>query len=425
MNVFQTFLILMLSNGLACHVIVNPMLLDASGRDAWITALTAGIFFIGWSMMIWSIMKRSGQQHWREWLAEHTHPVLSWLLVAPVLLLLFLTAMETVAQTVSWHITNYLPASNSLQLGLLLLLICLFLAWSGLRAVAIASGVLLPIVIALGILVGASNSPIKDMTLLRPILEHGWGPVLQGMIYAGAAYSELIIIIMLQHHIRGSIKAWHMFSYSLFSVIIMCGPIIGAITEFGPLEAANQMTSPYEQWRLLRIGQYIEHLDFFSIFQWLSGASIRVTLAVIILSDNFPFRTMKQRKLFILALLVCFGIATLLPVNEYEIYVLMYRYYMPAVLAAILPLSLVWFGVAIAIKPGRRIQHEGQQSAGGPSQQSQRKSTNRADNRDNQDETNGRSAEASVAGNSGGSGEEASAQPGQTAGPTSSAGGTS
>ncbi|WP_235680103.1 endospore germination permease [Paenibacillus albicereus] len=365
MNVFQAFLLLLLSNGLACHVIVNPMLLDASGRDAWITALVTGSIFIPWSLLIVYVMKKSGQQHWREWLGKHTHPAFSWILVAPVLLLLFLQAMETVTQTVSWHITNYLPASSPLQLGFLLLLICLMLCWWGFRAVAVAAGILLPIVVALGIFVATGNSEIKDMSLLMPVLEHGWDPVLRGMIYAGSAYVEVILILLLQHRIRGQVKTWHMLVYSCFVVVIMVGPIIGAITEFGPEEAANQITSPYEQWRMLRIGQYIEHVDFFSIFQWLSGASVRIALPVLVLAETFASRSENARRIFILALLLLYGAATLVPLDEYDMYVFMYVYFMPGALLVVLPTSLIWFVVAACIKPDRRNDTDGGQPQDG------------------------------------------------------------
>ncbi|MED4911157.1 spore germination protein [Brevibacillus centrosporus] len=50
-SVIQLFTIFALMNGLKNHVIINPMLLDASGRDAWITVLVTGegdlfLFFV-------------------------------------------------------------------------------------------------------------------------------------------------------------------------------------------------------------------------------------------------------------------------------------------------------------------------------------------------------------------------------------------
>jgi len=366
MNMFQALMILMLSNGLACHVIVNPMLLDASGRDAWITVISAGAFFIPWSLLLYYMMKKSSMQNWQSWLARHTHPALSWILLLPVCIHLYLIGLGTVIQTANWSVSNYLPASSAFQLAILLVLICLLLASWGIRIIAIASGVLLPVVIILGFFVGISNSSVKDYTLLMPVLEHGWRPVINGLVYAGSAYMELLALLLLQHHIRGKVKPWHLLLYSSFIVIMMNGPVIGAITEFGPLEAAMQMTSPYEQWRLLRIGQYVEHLDFFSIFQWLSGASIRVSLPVFILADVLPLRSSRKKAVFILAVMASYLVYTILPANNWTLYLLMFDYFMPISLAVLLPLSLIWSLCAAFAKPDRRNANESSKPDNGP-----------------------------------------------------------
>lgn len=78
------------------------------------------------------------------------------------------------------------------------------------------------------------------------------------------------------------------------------GPLLGAITEFGPHEAAEQNYPAYEEWGLVTIGQFIEHLDFFSIYQWLTGAFIRVGLLLFITIDLLKMKN-KKPVWFILA----------------------------------------------------------------------------------------------------------------------------
>ena len=63
------------------------------------------------------------------------------------------------------------------------------------------------------------------------------------------------------------------------------GPLIGAITEFGPIEAAKQRYPAYEEWGIATIGRFIEHVDFFSIYQWLTGAFIRIVVFLYIVAD--------------------------------------------------------------------------------------------------------------------------------------------
>lgn len=343
----QVFMILALMNGLASHVIVNPMVLEASGRDSWIAVLAAGAIYLAWIMMLHWLMKRTEQRNWKEWLRTQASPALAWLLIAPVCVQLYMIGGMTIEHTVTWHITNYLPETPRLSLVLFLVCICTILALWGLRVIANVSGILLPIVVGLGIFVSAFNSPMKDYALLRPMLEHGWEPVWSGIMFAGAGFVELALLVVMQHHLKTKVKAWQLLLYGLFSIIISLGPIVGAITEFGPAEAAYQMTSPYEQWRLVQIGQFIEHLDFLSIFQWHSGACIRISLSVYLLVELLSIRLPRYRYVVILAVMASYLLLCMVSINEYSFYLWMSRYYMPISLTVLLSLSLLWMLAAL------------------------------------------------------------------------------
>lgn len=353
-NFVQLFMIFSLMNGLASHVIVNPMVLDASGRDSWITAILSGVLFLMWILLIAWVMRRSGQQPWIDWLSARVGRPAAWLLIAPVALNLYLIGGTTVVHTATWHITNYLPFTPKLLIVCTLVLFCAALSLWGLSVIAVVSGILLPIVVGLGIFVSTANIQMKDYSLLRPVLERGIGPVMDGMVYTGAGFIELIAIMLLQHRLRKKVKTWQLLSYGLFSTMISLGPLIGAITEFGPAEAMRQMTSPYEQWRLVQVGKYIEHLDFLSIFQWLSGACIRISLSVYLLAELVPKGRKRLRSFVVLAVMASYAVASLVSFNEYTIYIWMSRYYMPISLAVLLPLSLLWVAASLLPERGRR-----------------------------------------------------------------------
>ncbi|WP_233567709.1 endospore germination permease [Cohnella faecalis] len=312
-NFFQACLILMLMNGLANHVIVNPMILDASGRDAWLSVLCAGTVLMLWFILLTWLMKRSGQQKLQPWLASKTRPAISWLLVLPICVQLYLIGGMTVAHTAIWTLTNYLPNTPKLLLVVAITLICALSAIWGIRILAVTSAILLPFVIALGYFVSTSNLPQKNFELLKPIAEHGWPPIVDGMVYAGGGFVELIVFLVMQHRLSTKISVWKMLVFAAISTYIMIGPVIGAITEFGPVEAAKQMESPYEQWRLVKLGSYVEHVDFFSIYQWLSGAIVRVGLSVFLLVDMLPIRQARARNWLIIAIIFSFVIISMIP----------------------------------------------------------------------------------------------------------------
>ncbi|RKP58047.1 spore gernimation protein [Cohnella endophytica] len=355
-NFLQACMILLLMNGLTNHVIVNPMLLDASGRDSWIAPLAAGLLFIPWCFMLIFIMRKSGQNKLQPWLSERTNAPISWILVFPLLLQLYMIGGLTVIHTTNWTINNYLPATPKVVLAFSLTVLCTLCASWGIRAIAITSGILLPIVVALGFFAGISNIPEKNFSLIKPFLENGWSPVFAGTVYAGGGFIELIVLLAMQHRLNKPVRRLHLVFFALFSIYIMTGPLIGAITEFGPAEAAKQMVSPYEQWRLVKLGNYFEHIDFFSIYQWLAGASIRIGLSMYLIIEVLPIRTNRTRNLILMAIAFSYVAEAIFPINSYDFYSWMYHFYFPVSLAVAFSASLSWTVVSLFSKSQKRRQ---------------------------------------------------------------------
>ena len=352
-NFFQACTILMLSNGLTNHVIVNPMLLDAAARDSWISVMAAGLLFLPWCFLLALFMRKSGQTALQPWLAEKTHPILAWALTIPLCIQLYMIGAMTVIHTSTWTITNYLPGTPKVLLVFILTGLCALFATWGIRVIAIMSGILLPLVIALGIFVAVSNVPHKNFDMLKPYLEFGTSPVLHGMIYAGGGFIELVTIIALQQHLKKKVKPWGLVLYAAIMVYIMMGPLIGGITEFGPSEAAKQIASPYEQWRLVKLGSYVEHVDFFSIYQWQAGACVRISLSIFLVLDLLLIRRNELRNRFIMLIALSYIALSVFPINEYDLYLWMYRYYFPISLVAMFALSICWMSISWFVKPTR------------------------------------------------------------------------
>ncbi|MBD2868230.1 endospore germination permease [Paenibacillus arenilitoris] len=347
---FQVCMIFMLMNGLMSHVIINPMLLDAAGRDAWISVLLAGLLYLPWCALLVLFMKRSGQQKLQPWLAGKTNLVVSWMIVIPICLQLYLIGLLTILHTSIWTNVNYLPGTPKFALVIVLSLACFFYAASGIRTIAISSGILLPVVVALGFFVSFSNTPQKDFTLLKPIMEHGWQPVLHGMLYAGGGFVELLMIMAVQHRLKPGVQVWKIAIFAVLMVYIAVGPVIGAVTEFGPIEAAKQSESPYEQWRLVKLGSDIEHVDFLSVFQWESGAIIRGAFAQFLLGELLPFANARQRFRFNLFVTISYIAISMLPFEKYTLYLWVYRFYLPISFAAALSVSIVCLSISLFSK---------------------------------------------------------------------------
>lgn len=284
-SILHTLLLVMTFIGLKNHVTIIPSIIKAAGRDGWASVL-AGMFasFI-WLFLLVYVHNKSKQQPLNDWLKQKIGKVGSSIILYITAFYLILLAAFTMRETLLWISSTFLPKTPMIFLLIVYVILTFYLATSGVETIAIVNTFVLFAVIIFGFFVSFVNIKMKDYELLLPMFEHGFKPVLKGMIYPTSGFIELLILLFLQHHIKERMKWYHFAMMLVILVGLTDGPLIGAITEFGPVEAAKQRYPAYEEWGLATIGRFIEHIDFFSIYQWLTGTFIRVGFLLYICSD--------------------------------------------------------------------------------------------------------------------------------------------
>jgi spore germination protein KB len=117
---------------------------------------------------------------------------------------------------------------------------------------------------------------------------------------------------------------------------LMLGPTMAGIAEFGPFEVAKLRYPAFEQWKLLTISKEITRMDFLSIFQWISGAFIRVSLLMYLV---LKLLRIKKHRIWITAALYIAAISyTLAPISNIAIFNFLYHYFFPIQMYIVLPL---------------------------------------------------------------------------------------
>jgi len=341
------FCIILLAVGLMDHVIVLPPLITSAKRDAWISVLAAVIPYLIWIAILYYVMKWTNQKAILPWLKKRYGAVTSWCLRLFFICYLFLIGLVTVKETVNWTHGSYLPRTPDLILAITLVLLCGFAAWGGLRAIAIVSGMLLPFVLLFGDFVMSANLPRKNYVLLTPILEHGLRPVLEGCIYVGGGLTELFILILLQDRLKTKVKYWSLSLLGIFLVILILGPVTGALAEFGPFEASELRYPAFEEWRLVKLGRYIQNVDFLSIYQWLSGAFARISIALLLMMELITGNTKDKPSKHGVIWLMVFGVALIaivaLPISDAQFLAFLKNMYLPFSLYASTGVLLLLF----------------------------------------------------------------------------------
>ncbi|WP_164545683.1 GerAB/ArcD/ProY family transporter [Paenibacillus albus] len=338
------FMMLTLSVGLSSHVLVLPSVLEVSGRDSWMCGIIAFAIVLPWTLIfVTGTMKRTKQINLGEWLRTRATPFGAWLIIVPTILVLLHSSFQTFVETIAWTSATYLPDTSLLVVMISLLTLIGCAAYSGLRAIAYMSCLLLPAVVILGDFVMSANMPNKNYALLLPMLENGMGPPMHGSLYAISCMMELSAILFIQHHLRGRIKHWQMIIQLAFIMILMLGPTVGALTQFGPAEADKLLFPAFAQWRLVSIGKYIEHVDFFAIYQWLSGAFVRISLGIVITIELIQLRKPIPKVIFITVISSIYMILAFLLLASVNTPELIFRYAFVVEIGVIVCVtSLIW-----------------------------------------------------------------------------------
>ncbi|WP_301292594.1 endospore germination permease [Paenibacillus tyrfis] len=344
-SLLQASMILMLSTGLMNHVIIIPVMLEVAGRDAWISVFFATVLYMVWLVLIYCIVRRTGDQHIVEWISARFGKFWAVLFAAVFAAYLLYIGAVTTVDTVKWS-RIYLPLMPGLSLTVLLVAICFYNAYKGLRSIAMTAALLLPIVVILGFFVMSSNIPHKNYGLLRPFFENGYGPALRGIPYIGAGLSELFVLVLMRHRIHKTLKYIHLLTLGILLVGLTMGPLIGAIVEFGPVRAGLLRYPAFEEWRLVNLGKYIEHLDFLSVYQWLSGAYIRISLAMYLIADMASLLWKQKSVPWLLVSSGLFIAAPYLPVTGLR-FLGTLQTTLPYISAAVLALSLTLAGMTL------------------------------------------------------------------------------
>ncbi|MDQ0226131.1 GerAB/ArcD/ProY family transporter [Metabacillus niabensis] len=326
--------LVLLSVGLFAHVEIIPGILTVVKRDAWLSVVLAIIVLPVWIFVIYKILAIVHTDSLLIKLKNDTSSIQYYLLLLPIGLYMYISAFITAKDIIFWSQLTYMEDYNIFFLAFPLLLLCLICSQSGIFSIGIISTILCPIVLVLGFFISFANTNKKNYELLLPILEDGFIPVSKGLIYTVLPIIELFVIIFVTSIIKKRVTKKQLFVLGIVIVGLMLGPTIGAIVEFGPDLASKYRYPAYEQWRLISIGRYISHTDFFAIYQWLSGGVIRISLFVLLTS---LIATKNKNNIKVLGLLYgLLFIAVLVPVDQNVFSEMVFIYFRPISLIVLL-----------------------------------------------------------------------------------------
>lgn len=271
--------------GLKNHVTILPPILETAKRDGWASVILAALVIFPWLFLIIYIQNKSNQQPIKVWLKEKIGSVGATILLYGTVIFLLISAAFTMRETILWISATFLPETPPIFLLTIYIILCFLLVSKNISTIVIVNGFVLFFVVIFGFFVAFVNLQVKNYSYLLPFFENGFIPITKGIVFPASGFIELFLLLFLQHYFKQKMKWYHLAIMLFILMGLTMGPLIGAITLFGPEEAAKQRYPAFEEWGLVSIGAFITHMDFLSIYQWLTGTFIRVGLLLFIAAD--------------------------------------------------------------------------------------------------------------------------------------------
>jgi len=329
----QVFFVLVLFIGISNHVLIMPHLLTTGRRDAWVCALIAYIFLLFWGFLIYIILKRNQErQRLYDWVKVRAGGMVSRFIIAFFVLYVLIISGISFYDLIQSVNIYFLPQTPSFVVMLPFLLICTFAAYSGMKSIVYMSAVLLPIVSMFGYFVAFFTMKEKDYSYIFPVLVDGYNPIIKGVIIILGGSADFLILLLLQHHMKKSFTYFNLVILITVLTGLILGPTLGVISSFGPTIAADMRFPAFEQWRLIRLGEYVSHVDFLAVFQFLSGVAIRVSLGLYLLLDCINLRSNRTKIILLVMVSLLLAIVTSVPTSDMWVQIMIGKVFYPIAL---------------------------------------------------------------------------------------------
>jgi hypothetical protein len=204
-----------------------------------------------------------------------------------------------------------------------------------------------------------------------PVLENGFSPILHAALYILMGMFDVWIILLFHHQISSRVNIWRIVAIAIIFVGLTIAPLISSVAIFGPDEAAKLRNPGFEQWRILQLGKFLQHVDLLSVLQQSSAAFARCAFQLFLMCEVMEVRGPTDRKYVIAGF--CILALFVVGYNWTDLQVSFYLKYLLLPVIAIFAVALVLFlGGGIMIKRWKD-RHNQRKGEGGLSDESVKK----------------------------------------------------
>ncbi|WP_129691174.1 GerAB/ArcD/ProY family transporter [Gottfriedia acidiceleris] len=346
-------ILVLFSSILMHHFILIPILLDIAGRDSWISVVIAFPVLIIWLCILYYIMIKTEQKSITLLIKQRYGNIAYFIIVIPLLAFLLINTYFALKNISSWITIIYLPKTPIIVIEVCLLIICTYCAHAGITSIAVISVFLFPFVLLFELFLDGANIQFMHINWMKPMLQNGWNSIFKGSFFIAGGYIELLFLLLVQHHIKKRVKFRQLFFLGFLILLSSLFPLFYSISLFGPQLSEKMRYPVFEQWRLLGIGQFIQHVDFISVYQFMSVSFIRIALTLYLCIDILNIRSKRTQKKFLWSLSFALLAVICIPITDLKLHSFFKYNYIPIFVPVIFFISilLVLFVLKFKVKP--------------------------------------------------------------------------
>ncbi|MBW7454795.1 GerAB/ArcD/ProY family transporter [Paenibacillus sepulcri] len=326
-------------------------------RDAWIGVLLSSIPALIWAFVLAWISHRMSSVTVQGWLKQRAGTFIGVLITAVLAVILMLNLYVNMTDLIHWVNIWFLPNTPNFIVVFIISVSVLLGSLLGLRTLAIAAGILLPIVVVLFVILLFGIFKFLHFYELVPLLERGWIPVRGSLLSSLAGMSDWFILIVLAPFVdtKSKINFKTIYALLLVHVITLVVPIVISLGAFGTIESIQQRTPVFEQWRLAKLGMNFSHIDSLSIIYFFSVSLIRQSLLLFAVCSLMPRKTMSPSVGVMIVIWLAISCVCLMSTNDLKFIQLSVRWHDLALGLGLGAAAMAFFILSfrrLKVKPG-------------------------------------------------------------------------
>lgn len=352
-NGFQAFTLFLLWQSSFQFLVLFPLILEAAKRDAWISILISLLLCLLISPIIIRITKVRGVQRLPSWIGQRSR-MLKGIMIGIIQLYLFLTAYIVCQQLITYTKIVYLQQTPLIFLLLPLLLLVFLAAKSGIQTIAVFSGILYPLMFLFQMIMMFGNIPYLNFGMMTPVFENGMTDIWTGLPWSISGFLDLMFFWVLLSHLSEKTHNKIYGGVLIFSGTVFLLAVTASVLIFGPFEAATQRFPIFEQWRLVMISKYVEHVDFLSMFLRLSASMMRSVLCLYLSAEMFRWAKTSGRTWYLAGACVLLFILLFIPESDPHFLTMSKKVYIPFIIFSSLAVFITLWLISFRGKENRR-----------------------------------------------------------------------